>query len=80
MDDAIGQILDRLDALDLAKETVVYFISDHGAHVDLGPNGGSNGIFKGITAEKRDFQKYRLGRITIYIFFKSHRKFSVCFI
>ena len=30
MDDALGQILDRLSALDLERETIVVFTSDHG--------------------------------------------------
>ena len=31
----------------LEENTLVYFTSDHGSHIDLGPLGGSNGLFKG---------------------------------
>lgn len=45
-------MLAALDELGLARETLVYFTSDHGAHVEeLGPRGermgGSNGVFRG---------------------------------
>lgn len=43
----VGRILQTLDQLDLWKNTLVYFASDHGAHIDLGTNGGSNRPFKG---------------------------------
>lgn len=47
-----GQILDTLDHLGLANDTLVYFTSDHGAHVEEVSkegemHGGSNGIYKG---------------------------------
>ena len=47
-----GQILDALDRLGLANDTLVYFTSDHGAHVEEVSeegemHGGSNGIYKG---------------------------------
>lgn len=52
MDWGVGQILDALDELGLANDTLVYFTSDHGAHMEeLGKHGerhgGSNGIFRG---------------------------------
>ena len=43
----VGQILDTLDRLNLSEKTLVYFTSDHGAHIDLGRKGGSNGLFIG---------------------------------
>ena len=43
----VGQILDTLDRLNLSEKTLVYFTSDHGAHIDLGRKGGSNVPFKG---------------------------------
>lgn len=47
-----GQILDVLDELKLANNTLVYFSSDQGAHVEEVTvkgegHGGSNGIYKG---------------------------------
>ncbi|XP_040592747.1 steryl-sulfatase [Mesocricetus auratus] len=52
MDWAVGQILDALDRLGLTNDTLVYFTSDHGAHVEEVSaegemHGGSNGIYKG---------------------------------
>lgn len=52
MDGSVGQILDALDTLGLADNTLVYFTSDQGAHVEeVSPkgeiHGGSNGIYKG---------------------------------
>uniref|UniRef100_A0A5G2QUQ0 Steroid sulfatase n=1 Tax=Sus scrofa TaxID=9823 RepID=A0A5G2QUQ0_PIG len=47
-----GQILDVLDELKLANNTLIYFSSDQGAHVEEVTvkgelHGGSNGIYKG---------------------------------
>lgn len=52
MDWGVGQILDVLEELRLANNTLVYFTSDQGAHVEeittKGElHGGSNGIYKG---------------------------------
>ncbi|KAJ1057384.1 hypothetical protein K5549_022009 [Capra hircus] len=52
MDWSVGQILDVLDELKLANNTLVYFSSDQGAHVEEVTvkgevQGGSNGIYKG---------------------------------
>lgn len=52
MDWSIGQVLNVLDELRLANDTLVYFTSDQGAHVEeVTPkgevHGGSNGIYKG---------------------------------
>lgn len=52
MDWSVGQILNVLDALQLASNTLVYFTSDQGAHVEEvstkgETHGGSNGIYKG---------------------------------
>uniref|UniRef100_A0A8D2DWB4 Steryl-sulfatase n=1 Tax=Sciurus vulgaris TaxID=55149 RepID=A0A8D2DWB4_SCIVU len=52
MDWSVGQILDVLEELKLARDTLVYFTSDHGAHVEEvsakgEQHGGSNGIYKG---------------------------------
>ncbi len=48
MDAAVGQILKTLDALDLAKETVVIFTSDNGPHGAISraePLRGTKGMF-----------------------------------
>ncbi|XP_026563130.1 steryl-sulfatase isoform X3 [Pseudonaja textilis] len=52
VDWSIGQILQVLDQWNLSKHTLVYFTSDHGAHLEeISDNGevhgGHNGIFKG---------------------------------
>ena len=52
MDEGVGTILDKLDKLNLTNNTIVYFASDHGGHleaIDEKGNrvGGFNGKFKG---------------------------------
>ncbi|XP_005406591.1 PREDICTED: steryl-sulfatase isoform X2 [Chinchilla lanigera] len=52
MDWSVGQVLNVLDELGLANNTLVYFTSDQGAHVEEVTSkgemhGGSNGIYKG---------------------------------
>lgn len=52
MDWSIGLVLDALDELGLTNNTLVYFSSDHGAHVEeVGArgemHGGSNGAYRG---------------------------------
>uniref|UniRef100_F7F9Q5 Steroid sulfatase n=1 Tax=Callithrix jacchus TaxID=9483 RepID=F7F9Q5_CALJA len=52
MDWSVGQILNLLDELKLANNTLIYFTSDQGAHVEEVSSkgeihGGSNGIYKG---------------------------------
>ncbi|KAM7328972.1 hypothetical protein ACRRTK_010585 [Alexandromys fortis] len=52
LDWSVGQILDALDRLGLVNDTLVYFTSDHGAHLEEVSeegemHGGSNGIYKG---------------------------------
>ena len=47
MDDAIGQLLNLLDELQLTENTLVYFTSDHGGHIEIGKKGGSNLPFRG---------------------------------
>lgn len=52
MDWGVGQVLDALDELGLTNNTLVYFTSDQGAHVEeVGTkgeiHGGSNGMYKG---------------------------------
>lgn len=52
-----GQMLNVLDELKLANNTLVYFTSDQGAHVEEvntkgEVHGGSNGIYKGEESMK----------------------------
>ncbi|KAH3836225.1 hypothetical protein DPMN_109595 [Dreissena polymorpha] len=47
LDWSVGQILDQLDVTGQRNNTLVYFVSDHGGHVELGSLGGYNGVFKG---------------------------------
>lgn len=54
LDDQVGEILDKLDALGLADNTLVIFTSDNGPHVEGGADPdffNSNGPFQGY---KRD--------------------------
>ena len=48
MDHQVGRILQALDDAGVADNTLVYFLSDHGAHIDIGRLGGSNAPFAGI--------------------------------
>lgn len=52
MDESIGKILDVLDNLNLTQNTLVFFASDHGAHLEI--NAGSNRPFKGYYKSKLD--------------------------
>lgn len=49
MDDAIGEVLAELDRLELADDTLVVFLSDHGHSIEVRANngGGSAGQFRG---------------------------------
>ncbi len=49
MDRAIGDLLDVLDSLGRLDETVVFFLSDHGATLEAraGGGGGNNGPYRG---------------------------------
>nr|XP_008105378.1 PREDICTED: steryl-sulfatase isoform X2 [Anolis carolinensis] len=52
MDWSIGQVLQTLDQLNLSMQTLVYFTSDQGAHIEEisssgEVHGGYNGIYKG---------------------------------
>ncbi|KAK7504181.1 hypothetical protein BaRGS_00004485 [Batillaria attramentaria] len=56
MDWGVGQVLNTLDRLGLAHNTLVYFTSDHGGDSEgkdgMGrPNGGYNGPFRGAKME-----------------------------
>jgi arylsulfatase A-like enzyme len=64
MDDAIGQLLNLLDELKLTENTLVYFTSDHGGHIELGRNGGSNLPFRG----KLDrFAQFRVNQLPVSV-------------
>ncbi|XP_033473647.1 arylsulfatase D isoform X2 [Epinephelus lanceolatus] len=52
MDWMIGKITETVDSLGLANNTLMYFTSDHGGHLEIsdsrsGQKGGWNGIYKG---------------------------------
>ncbi|KAG7254124.1 hypothetical protein CRUP_010461, partial [Coryphaenoides rupestris] len=47
MDWVIGQVMESVDSLGLANNTMMYFTSDHGGHVEDPERGGWNGIYKG---------------------------------
>lgn len=47
-----GKITETVDSLGLANNTLMYFTSDHGGHLEdadsiVGQKGGWNGIYKG---------------------------------
>lgn len=48
LDWSVGEILKHVDSIGAKDNTLVYFTSDNGAHLELGLEGGSNGILKGI--------------------------------
>ncbi|CAL8265859.1 unnamed protein product [Lota lota] len=47
MDWIIGQVTETVDSLGLANNTMMYFTSDHGGHIEDPIRGGWNGIYKG---------------------------------
>ena len=48
LDHSVGKLLEALDKLGIAENTLVYFTSDHGGdHLQLGTLGGYNGVFRG---------------------------------
>ena len=47
MDAMVGRVLDMLDDNSLTENTLVYFTSDHGGHIDIGTQGGWNAPFTG---------------------------------
>ena len=47
IDDAVGQIMSALKKNGIEDQTLIYFTSDHGSHIDKGTDGGSNYPFKG---------------------------------
>ncbi|XP_059896404.1 LOW QUALITY PROTEIN: arylsulfatase D-like [Gadus macrocephalus] len=47
MDWIIGQVTETVDSLGLANNTMMYFTSDHGGHIEDPQRGGWNGIYKG---------------------------------
>ena len=47
IDFAVGEIMEKLEKIEMDDDTLIYFTSDHGSHIDLGTDGGSNGNFKG---------------------------------
>ena len=47
MDWAVGEILSYVSKNDLEQDTLVYFTSDNGAHLEERTHGGNNGIYNG---------------------------------
>ena len=48
LDWSVGEILNYVDRTGARDNTLVFFVSDHGGHLELGKLGGYNGIFKGL--------------------------------
>uniref|UniRef100_H3AA90 Arylsulfatase D n=1 Tax=Latimeria chalumnae TaxID=7897 RepID=H3AA90_LATCH len=47
LDWMVGEIVDVVENLGLANKTLIYFVSDHGGHVEDCQVGGWNGIYRG---------------------------------
>lgn len=47
LDWSVGEIMNSLKDLGIQDNTIVYFTSDNGGHIELGTDGGYNGILKG---------------------------------
>lgn len=47
LDWSVGEIVNGLDKHGIANNTLVYFTSDNGGHLEIVPDGGYNGILKG---------------------------------
>ncbi|KAL4235555.1 hypothetical protein ACF0H5_003951 [Mactra antiquata] len=47
LDWSVGEILKLVKSLGLEDDTLVYFTSDNGGHVEIAPDGGYNGILRG---------------------------------
>ena len=47
MDAMVGRVLNMLDTSGQAENTLVYYTSDHGGHIDVGTKGGWNAPFTG---------------------------------
>lgn len=67
-----GQILNVLDELRLANNTLIYFSSDQGAHVEEVTtrgevHGGSNGIYKGEKCWCWSALAFRLTQVTFFL-------------
>ncbi|RXN17417.1 arylsulfatase D-like protein [Labeo rohita] len=43
----VGRMVETIERLGLSEKTLMYFTSDHGGHIEDGPNGGWNGIYRG---------------------------------
>ena len=66
MDWGVGVITAALDRLGITNNTVVYFTSDHGGHIEeiVDSNGGYNGLFRGRIS--RLLQKVQMDTCSIY--------------
>ncbi|XP_035669612.1 arylsulfatase-like [Branchiostoma floridae] len=54
LDWAVGEVLKTLVSLQIQHRTLVIFLSDHGGHLEICTEGGSNGILKGGKASTWD--------------------------
>lgn len=52
-----GQVTETVDSLGLANNTMMYFTSDHGGHIEDPQRGGWNGVYKGEASEWNSFDK-----------------------
>ena len=48
LDWSVGEMLNGLKSFGVDRNTLVYFTSDNGGHIEIGHNGGYNGKLKGI--------------------------------
>lgn len=82
MDQSVEMLLQTLDTLHLAETTLVYFVSDHGGHLEaVGSDGqrtgGYNGLYKGIDLRFIYTRKYTIFTSYVNNFFYSSYSYNL---
>ena len=66
--------MEKLEKIEMDDDTLIYFTSDHGSHIDLGTDGGSNGNFKGTYVLYKVISFITLYCISIFVKFLFFRR------